>query len=232
MVENRDGKRVTDHSSIDIQYPGFEDAHNIFLPVRCKIRTDIGTVWKTYRVYLDQPRVDLSIRFQWADVVPDSFRLGRMIFNPGAFNRSSMYYATTNGGEMVERYSLSGKTVRQDEPLGGGVTNRGCLGATEGWLVMGDATKGIGFITRQADLYSVPLIHYEESVFDPEQFLLSMVHTLGEGDATSHTMWRGHSTWNVSILGGAENLIEDTRTSAVLINGGLVALSGTGSHIF
>ena len=217
------GKTITDHQATELEYAEPNESHEIFVPVRCAIHTEVGTIWKTYRVYLHQPRVDLTFRFQWRDVVPRFFRLGRMILNPSAFDQSTLYCATTNGSDEVERFPLDGQHVWQDEPQEGGVTARGCLGATEGWVALGDAAKGIGLVTRLASLYSVPLLHYEETASNSEAFLLTLAHSLGEWDETSHTLWRGHSTWIISILGGAENIVAKTRASALLSNGGLVA---------
>ena len=229
-LEDRFGKSITDQQASEIQYAELDYNHEIFVPVRCAVYTELGTIWKTYRVYLHQPRVDLTLRFQWQDVVPKFFRLGHMTLNPKAFDRSTLYCATTNGSEDVERFALDGQHVRQDEPSQGGVTARGCLGATEGWVALGDATKGIGFITRLASLYSAPLLHYEETAGDPEAFLLTLAHSLGEWDKTSHTLWRGHSTWSLSILGGTENIVAKTRASALLANGGLVSRHMTNSR--
>jgi hypothetical protein len=90
-------------------------------------------------------------------------------------------------------------------------------------VVLGDATRGIGLITRLASLYSAPLLHYEETAKNPGAFWLTLSHSLGEWDETSHTLWRGHSTWSLSILGAKENIVGKTRACALLANGGLVA---------
>ena len=223
------GEKVTDHRPAEIQYPERGEQYWIFIPVRCYLETQAGMVWKTYRVYLNQPRVDLIVRFRWLDVVPKSFRLGGMALSSTAFDRNTLYYATTNGGEDVERFPLSGKRVRHGEALEADVTARGCLGATEGWAVLGDAEKGLGYVTRPADLYSVPMVRYEEFGEGPPDFLLSLSHSLGEKDETSHTLWRGHSTWSLTILGGGDDIVPRTAACASLANGGLVAWSALDS---
>ena len=223
--EDMSGRRVTDDHPADVQYPQRWQDLEIFVPVRCVVQTEAGTIWKTYRVYIHQPRIDLVIRFQWRDLVPKYFRLGRIALNSDAFDRSTLYYATVNGGEDIERFQLQGLRVSQDEALGPDRTASGCLGATEGWVALGDATKGVGLVTRPAALYSVPLLRYQESEQSPEDFLLTVVHSLGEHDETNHILWRGHSTWFLSILGGKEDIIARTRVSALLANGGLVAQS-------
>jgi hypothetical protein len=231
VLEDQSGRSISDHHQTELLYPEPGEGHEIFLPVRCSVQTELGTIWKTYRVYLHQPRVDLAYRFQWKDAVPRTFRLGRMVLNAGAFDRNTLFYATTNGGDDVERFSLKGQHVRPDEELEGGVTSQCCLGATEGWVVLGDALKGVGFVTRSAELYSLPMVHYEKLAGGPEGLRLTLAYSLAESDETSHTLWRGHSSWSLSILGGRNDIVAETRACALLSNGGLIARSETGSLI-
>lgn len=224
------GRSINDHLATDIHYPDAGERCELFVPVRCQISTELGRIWKTYRVYLHQPRVDLMVRFQWRDVVPICFRLGQMLLNAASFDRSTLYYATTNGGEDVERFLLANQYVRHSAPLHQEVTARGCLGATEGWVVLGDSNRGLGFITQPGALYSSPMVHYEEAPSEPGGFRLSLVYSLGERDETSHILWRGHSTWNLSIIAGQQDIVEQTRASGLLTNGGLQAWSEMGSN--
>lgn len=216
------GRKTSDLCPTEIRFPSPGERSEVVVPVRFSIQTELGTIWKTYLVYMDQPRVDLVYRMQWRDTVPTSFRVGRMVLNPNGFDRETLYYATTNGGQDVERFRLQGQHVLHDESLGTAATARGCLGATEGWVVIGDAQKGLGFVTRPGKLYSVPLLHYEELDGGVNAFLLTLAHSLGELDETSHTLWRGHSTWSISILGGTGDLVNRVRACAALANGGLI----------
>ena len=226
VLHDQLGRKVSDVRPTEIRFPSPGEWNEVFVPVRCTVQTELGTIWKTYLVYIDQPRVDLVYRMQWRDAVPNSFRVGRMVLNPNGFDHDTLYYATTNGGDEVERFHLKRQQVLHDGPLGAGVTARGCLGATEGWVVIGDAHKGVGFITRPAQLYSVPILHYEELDGEANAFLLTLAHSLGELDETSHTLWRGHSVWSVSILGGTGDVVNHVRACASLANGGLMGELG------
>jgi hypothetical protein len=169
-------------------------------------------------VYRDQPRVDLAVRFQWKNLVPRFFRMGWISLDPNAFDRETVYYATVNGGDEIERFELRGTDVRHDDPIDADVSSRGGVGATEGWIVLGDAHKGVGFVTRPAQLYCMPLVHYEEQGPGTHEFSLRVTHSLGESDDTSHTLWRGHSTWSVTLMGGAEDIVASTRAAAQRAN--------------
>jgi len=212
-LEDQQGRKLTDAHATDLLFAEAEQEHELFIPVRCWIETDLGTIWKTYHVYRDQPRVDLIVRFQWKSVVPRFFRMGWIPLNPSAFDRETVYYATVNGGDEIERFPLRGENVRQGEPIDALVSSRGGVGASEGWVVLGDAHKGVGFVTRPAQLYSMPLVHYEEQGPGEHEFSLTLTHSLGESDDTSHTLWRGHSTWSITLVGGAEDIVASTRAA-------------------
>jgi hypothetical protein len=216
------GRKASDVTPVQLQYPDPSRGYEIFVPVRCSVQTELGTIWKAYRVYLHLPRIDLTIHCQWRDMVPRLFRVAHMTLNPQAFDRATLYYATVNGGTEVERFPLAGQRVQQWGGPGDNVGVPGCLGATEGWVVLGDVSKGLGFVTRMASLYSVPMLQYRETGEMPGGFTLTLAHSLGEKDDASHTLWRGYSSWTVSILGGAADIVQVARSCALLANGGLV----------
>lgn len=220
-LEDMNGRRASDGVATEMQYPEETSGMDLFVPVRCVITTETGTVWKTYQIYVNQPKIDVMVRFQWRDVVPRSFRIGGANMNPSAFDSSNLYYATVNGGDLVERFSLADISVDHGSPAAATVTASCCLGATEGWVVIGDDEKGVGLITHHGELYSAALVRYQPPSRN-NSFHLSLTHTLGESDETSHILWRGHSTWKASILGGGQDIVDLTRTSALLANGGLV----------
>ena len=224
LIKDLHGRTFDDHQRADITGLDLIKSCNtpIYVDLRCVTHNGIGTIWKTYRVYLDVARVDLSIRFQLRDIVPEKFRVARMVLNSSQFNASDLRYSTTNGGTRVEEFPLSGTGVRHDEPMDGGSSARSCLGATESWLVIRDSEKGVGFVTYPSELYSVPMIHFESTGYSTQSSLFMVSYSLGERDETSHTFWRGHSTWRVSIIGGTHNIIEETSTLAALGNGGLI----------
>lgn len=215
QIEDWNGRVINGRVPSRIQYPTNTSESTDFLSVRCVTENDIGTIWKTFKIYRERARVDCEYRFQWADLVPRYFRIYMLSANPEFFDAPSLYYATTNGSNSCERFSLKGHSVKHDEILDPQNTSTCCIGATEGWVVLGDDTKGIGFVTKPYELYSAAMIRYQEQ--DPDQFKFNMnlVYSLGEHDDTSHILWRGHSLWNVSIIGGGSDIIDSTRALAL-----------------
>ena len=200
-------------------YPEYANPFPIFVPILCKIITGLGVIWKTFRVYIDVPRVDLQIRFQWRDVVPKSFRIGNMSLEPDAFDEETLQYITNNGGINDELFYIGDSIINHGAPMQNNVTAHTSIGATEGWTVLRDSSKGVGFITNQSMLYSVPMISYKNYGDANGSFIYSIEHSLTEQDPTTHVLWRGHNTWQVSILGGNKNIVEETKQAALSYNG-------------
>ena len=219
----RDGNKIHMDSDADGQmiYPEANIHCPIFVPILCKIVTKLGVIWKTFRVYKDVPRVDLQIRFQWRDVIPTSFRIGNMSLDPNAFDKQTLQYVTNNGGINEESFDIGDTFFDHGYPMSEKVTAHTSIGATEGWTVLRDASKGVGFITNQSMLYSVPMISYKSYDDTYSSFILSIKHSLTEQDPTTHVLWRGHNTWQVSILGGDENIVQETKQAALSYNGGI-----------
>ena len=65
------------------------------------------------------------------------------------------------------------------------------------------------------------MISYKSYDDTYSSFILSIKHSLTEQDPTTHVLWRGHNTWQVSILGGDENIVQETKQAALSYNGGI-----------
>ena len=216
ILHDRSGQIVTDLTPVNIIYPENLDGFSIFVPVRAKIETSVGSIWKTYRVYIHEPRLDVIYHFQLKDTCPLYFRVGNFTVNPEAFFKDSLYYATVNGGREVESFRLAGKEVIQDKPIDLSVSTHHCLGATEGWITIGDADKALSIISNKAELYSVPLVRYEE--FD-DSFFLRVSHSIGETDETSHNFWRGHNEIRFILIGHQNDCAAIRRKSRLFAQG-------------
>jgi len=105
------------------------------------LRGPVRELWKTVYVYRDLARVDVRYHFTFRDARPRSLRLGVLTLDPAAFRPEGLRYATVNGGHDVEVFPLGDRRVAQHEPVSFAVSARSCLGATEGWVDVGDARR-------------------------------------------------------------------------------------------
>jgi len=198
MIVGRDGKRITDLVRV-------EQVVQNETGVGCRISLPIGILWKTYQVSTSEPRVDITYRFRFEDLRSSSSRLGIVTAIPDSFNRETLYYSVVNGGEEIEKFSLSGRKIEHDAAVSTAVSAKHCLGATEGWVAVGDGEKGILIRTDKSDLYSVPMIRYEEV---DNSYFLRVYHSIGELDDTTNHLWRGHNKINFIVKGFKNNKIK------------------------
>jgi hypothetical protein len=216
------GEKITDLSKTELVFPDTPDSFPVRIPVRCRIMSSLGPLWKTFYIYRQEPRVDIRYHFRLMDFRPLSFRLGMLTINPEAFNHETLRYASVNGGYSPETFKLKGKRVHQDEAVSLSVSAHHCLGATEGWTDISDDDKGVAVITNKSQMYSVPLLHYEE---DDGKYFLRIYTSIGEADDTCDAFWRGHNRIDVTFLGHGKGL-DDVRQESERINQGLVVIWG------
>lgn len=183
-----DGRQVTDLDAVRVSEPAAWAVTPLRRSVEFRTATVVGEFRKRYHVSCVNPRVDLEHAFNLRGVRPVSFRLGVATFLPRAFDRASLAYRTRNGGLDDELYPLQGQRVVQEFPVNVRVSCSHCLGATDGWVDVLDARKGVRVGRDLAELYSVPLVHYEE--VGPLAYL-RIQHTVAERDETLTATWKG-----------------------------------------
>ena len=191
ILLTQDGRQFTDIScNVDYTYKITWNSLIIKASFPCQLPG--MSILKTYNI--KENSVELTYDMYAIDLRPASLRLGIITIWPGAFERDSLYYKASNGGIVPETFRLKGQTVRQDEPVNHIVTTRSCLGNTTGELEIGDRHKKIAIKTDHAQLYSVPLLHYEEArnAFGEKAYFFRIYHTICERSDVSNVFWKGH----------------------------------------
>ncbi len=189
----RDGAKITDLASVKPKIIKKTD----YIRVIADIKLDIGTLEKSYDIYNEESRIDISYSLKVDGLNASSLRLGIFTLLPDAFERESLYYETVNGGLVGERFMLDGHEVGHDEPVSATVSATSCLGATEGFVEIGDKDKIIRIETDKAELYSAPILHYTSV---DERSFLRLYHSIGEIDETAYWVWRGTNTIKFKIV--------------------------------
>lgn len=190
----RDGKKTTDLNHV---MPAVEEGDSSVI-VRTETPIEIGTLWKKYEISKKHPEISVTYRLKVTGLLSSSLRLGIFTFMPGGFDRDSLWFETVNGGQAAERFYLKGHSLAHDEPVSQSVSASGCLGATEGWIKIGDKDKSIRFHTDKSRLFSVPMLRYTE-IDQEETFFLRLYHSLGEVDDTAWWVWRGYNEVAFSV---------------------------------
>jgi hypothetical protein len=219
------GDKHTDLEPVALRLLAPPEACPIRIPVAARLAGPWGEVWKTVYVYRDLPRVDLRYHLVLRDQRPRSLRLGTLTLAPDAFDAAGLGYATVNGGRDVERFPLAGTRVAHHEAVSPVVSARACLGATEGWVDLGDGEKGITVAWDPAVLAPAPLVQHEPA---GERALTRLFLSLAESDETAAPFWRGHATFTVSYLGRGADPAQARRAATAMARG-LHVVGGTAS---
>jgi hypothetical protein len=191
-----------------------EELFPIRVPLSCTIQMGCGKLLKKYYIYTEIPRVDVIYKFYLHDIHPAFLRVCILTFNPSAFSKRTLRYTTVNGGRVEESFSLKGAHIVHPHPASLDVTSTSCLGATEGWVDVADDKKGVLVWSNKKQLYSVPMIEYEQI---RDTYLLRLHHSVSETDDTGTAFWRGQSCISFSIMGHG-NSLEDVRRVAQNMN--------------
>ncbi|MBZ5557634.1 MAG: glycoside hydrolase family 57 [Acidobacteriia bacterium] len=106
------------------------------LVVEGAIATDLGPVVKRARV--TPSAVDLEYRLEWPERPVGSLRLGDVTLHPSAFDRSTLFYRSHNGGARPETFPLDGTRVSHGDAVSFLVSASHAVGITEGVVELGD----------------------------------------------------------------------------------------------
>ncbi len=133
--------------------------------------------------------VEVVYKMYFRDIYPMCVRLGMVTAIPTSFDRDSFFFGCHNGGRTLELFYPRGKRVLMDVPVNYVVTSRGCLGATEGIFVFGDAAKAVAVSTDKALSYTVPLVRYDEV---GDTFFFRVYHSMCERDEVANVFFKGY----------------------------------------
>ncbi len=191
---SKDGKKSTDLKKTS---PAIEEDGSS-VHIKAETPVDIGTLCKTYRISKTKPEVSVTYTLKVDGLAASSLRLGIFTFLPNGFERDTVWFETINGGSTPERFYLKGHELGHDEPVSQSVSASGCLGATDGWVRVGDSEKSITISSDKSQLYSVPMINFKE-LSTEDSFFLRMYHSVGEVDDTAWWVWRGYNEVSYTI---------------------------------
>ncbi|MGR3319974.1 MAG: glycoside hydrolase family 57 [Candidatus Anammoxibacter sp.] len=162
----------------------------------CSVKTSLGVIHKTIRIYTELSKVELEYIFEWDGLREASFHAGILTFLPDMFDENTLYYATHNGGDE-ERFYLNGYDFNHTQPVPQSIISAvHCLGATNGVVKIGDKDKVVTVKSEKYPIAAQPMIEFRKV---DNKFLLRLYHSLGEHDETSYWMWKGRAMWKMSI---------------------------------
>lgn len=186
LIATQKGEQITDLSSKVEVFHTFE---NGFFKVRNSEPINLPFV-SIFKEYWFSETLKVVYKLYFKDLYPMSIRLGIITLIPESFDKETLFCKTHNGGKEEETFYLMGKEVKFDMPVNYIVTARGCFGATEGLFAFGDSNKEITIFTNKSQLYTVPLLRYEEL---EDSFFFRIAHTICERDEVANVFYKGYN---------------------------------------
>jgi hypothetical protein len=150
-----------------------------------EVSTPIGGVRKDILVVADPPSIRLRYEFDWEKLPAATIRTCAVTLHPQSFARSSLFYRTHNGGRVPETFLLDGQEVAHERAISAQVSSTMALGATEGWVEVGDDRRAVRLAIDRTVSAAMPLVTYREV---RDSFFYRVQWSLGEYDDT--TPWQ------------------------------------------
>ena len=155
--------------------------------IRGSVETPLGPIHKQVSVFKGAARLGIGYVLDWEAIPIGSLRLGHITLNPEAFDRSTLFYRTHNGGYGKESFFLSDKSIDHGSAVSFLVSAAHGIGVTDGVVEIGDARRYLNVILDKAENALIGFIHYQK-VGDTYFFRLSF--SAGEMDETRKLNFR------------------------------------------
>lgn len=136
------------------------------------------------RITFDDASRTVSVEYDFSieQLSPAVFHTGLLTFNPEAFNRATLFYATTNGGTDEEVFSLADVLGVRSDPTSLLVSSRSMLGNTRGLLQVGDQDLVVSITTDMSECAALPLLSFDRV---GKTYFLRTAFSLSEFDDTT-----------------------------------------------
>jgi hypothetical protein len=182
VLETPGQPRITDLGPVEPEWEILEDGA---VRIWGRVATPLGEVAKEITVVPAEGRVDFAFELRWPLLPIGSLRIGAVTFHPEAFDPSSLYYATHNGGDAAETFPLAGHCVRHGDAASFLVSATQGLGITEGTVVLGDRERRL---TASVDREQAAVLGQVTFVPVGESYFLRLVFSAREMDETSRPL--------------------------------------------
>lgn len=161
-----------------------------------------GGIWqKRYRVYRGCDRLDVIHELAHHDARIASLRLGLFTLLPDAWDVETLRYGTVNGGAQIEWHALGrDAVVAQSKAVSASISASSCLGATEGWVAIADAQRGVLVQGDRGRAAVAPMLDFEAV---DDRFFCRLSHSAAEVDETRASFLRGHQRFSFCVEGFA-----------------------------
>ncbi|MDJ1169532.1 hypothetical protein PMG71_08855 [Roseofilum sp. BLCC_M154] len=116
-----------------------------------RVNTPLGSIQKQVGIGIDVAQVDLGYELNFPENIMGYLRCGYVLLNPQAFDLKTLFFATHNGGEYLEKFPLNDKSFDHHKSVSAMVSSMCGLGVTEGRVILGDCYHQIEITIDKAE---------------------------------------------------------------------------------
>ena len=150
--------------------------------ISATIATALGDVKKVWSFRTDSGSVDLRYELNWPKPVLGSLRLGHVTLRPEAFDKSSLFFATHNGGSALETFKLSSDRIEHGRAVSFLVSAAQAIGVTSGLVELGDRENVLRVQADKLNAAVVGMVSYQPI---KDTFFYRLAFSAREMDDTS-----------------------------------------------
>jgi hypothetical protein len=180
VLESPGKAKITDLNETEYSASPSED--NSRLVVTGEVPTELGAVRKTLIFYAWEPRVDISFELDRVTIPASSLRVGHVTLLPDAFDASSIFFRTHNGGRDPETFTLHGLGVNHGRPVSPLVSASCALGMTDGYVDIGDGSIFLRLSVDRTRSALAGFVHFEKI---GDSYFCRVSFSAGESDETT-----------------------------------------------
>lgn len=194
--------KVTDLNPVEPEV--FTDPATGTVHVHGTVATPLGLLHKHLELSVNPPRLTITYRPEWKRVPAGSLRLGYVTLFPEAWDRSSLFFATHNGGADLETFPVGDETIEHGAPVSFLVSASQGLGMTGGHVLLGDRRCHLRVEVSHATAALLGLVTFRTI---GEKFFFRLGLSAGEMDETLRTPPEGRDphgrVYTLALLPGA-----------------------------
>jgi len=167
--------KITDLSQVSLPSLAAATQQSAYLSI-----ADFGEIRKQISIQEREPAFTIDYAINGKPDHDGLWRCAYFTFNPEAFDQQTLFYATHNGGETLERFEID-REFDHGRPVSHLVSANTGLGATKGIVIVGDEKTQLEFRIDQAQLAVIPMLSFH---YVDDSYLLRLWFSLRELDDT------------------------------------------------
>jgi len=179
IIEQFGKHKITDISANEMQLYQNESSSQVLV----ETQSEDVRIKKMISVDSKNELLNISTKISFSSKKKEIVHPFHFTLIPEAWDESTLYYATHNGGNELERYKINNQEFNHSDNHSFLITSKHGLGNTKGIFMIGDQDKELIFKTDPKKSQIIPSVYYKK--LTRSKYLFRLVYSAQEVDETS-----------------------------------------------